>query len=219
MKILALEAATDACSVALLDDGRLLEHYELAPRQHAQRLLPLVQQTLAEAGLTLAQLDALAFGRGPGAFTGVRIATSVAQGLALASDRPLLPVSTLAALARVALDRGAECALAALDARMQEVYWALYRAAGVDGVQALTAEQVSAPQSVITPTGHWAAIGSGFASYAAQLPNPQQVWAQQHPSAGAIARLAAVDYQAGRAVAVAAALPVYVRDQVAQRPA
>ena len=127
--LLALDTATEACSVALLHDGRVLSHYEVIPRMHAQRLLPMIKDLLAEAGVALSAVDGIAFGRGPGAFTGVRIAIGVVQGLAFALERPVLPVSTLAVLAQRALrEQGAQQVAAAIDARMDEVYWGCYRA-------------------------------------------------------------------------------------------
>ena len=122
MKLLALETATEACSVALWVDGAVIERHALAPRRHAELVLPMVDAVLAEGGISRRALDAIAVGRGPGAFTGVRLAIAVAQGLALALDRPVLPVSTLAALAMAAAqDAGAAPILAAIDARMGEV--------------------------------------------------------------------------------------------------
>ena len=145
--LLALDTATEACSVALLHDGRVLSHYEVAPRMHAQRLLPMIQQLLGEAGIAASALDAIAFGRGPGAFTGVRIAIGVVQGLAFALDRPVLPVSNLAVLAQRALrEQGATQVAAAIDARMDEVYWGCYRAeAGEMRGQELGVEQPEPP--------------------------------------------------------------------------
>src|SRR5690606_41346453 len=125
--LLALDTATEACSVALLHEGRVLSRYEVAPRLHAQRLLPMVQEVLDEAGIAIAALDAIAFGRGPGAFTGVRIAIGVVQGLAFALDRPVLPVSNLAVLAqRAHRESGASQVAAAIDARMDEIYWGCF---------------------------------------------------------------------------------------------
>ena len=126
--LLALDTATEACSVALLHDGKVTSHYEVIPRLHAQKLLPMIQQLLADAGTTLQAVDAIAFGRGPGAFTGVRIAIGVVQGLAFALDRPVLPVSNLAVLAQRAYrEQGVSQVAAAIDARMDEVYWGCYR--------------------------------------------------------------------------------------------
>nr|VFJ96912.1 MAG: tRNA threonylcarbamoyl adenosine modification protein YeaZ [Candidatus Kentron sp. H]VFJ97120.1 MAG: tRNA threonylcarbamoyl adenosine modification protein YeaZ [Candidatus Kentron sp. H]VFK02851.1 MAG: tRNA threonylcarbamoyl adenosine modification protein YeaZ [Candidatus Kentron sp. H] len=135
MKILAIDTATDACSVALHLDGEYWGRHELAPRQHAEILLPRIRELLSEAGLSLNHLDALAFGRGPGAFTGVRIATSVAQGLAFGADLPVVPISSLHALAQGAWrERGERNLLAALDARMGEVYWGAYRVAAAEAL-------------------------------------------------------------------------------------
>ena len=123
MKLLALDTATEACSAAVLADGEVLERYELAPRRHAALILPMIESVLAEAGLEISQLDAIAVGRGPGAFTGVRIAIGIAQGIAFAADLPVALVSTLAALALgTARDTGATRIAAALDARMGEIY-------------------------------------------------------------------------------------------------
>ena len=119
------DTATEACSVALLHDGKVTSHYEVIPRLHAQKLLPMIKQLLEDAGTTLAAVDAI--GRGPGAFTGVRIAIGVVQGLAFALERPVLPVSNLAVLAQRALrEHGASQVAAAIDARMDEVYWGCY---------------------------------------------------------------------------------------------
>src|SRR5688572_20199128 len=124
MKLLALETATDACSAALWIDGAILGRYRLAPREHARLILPMCEELLAEAGIELAQLDGIGVGRGPGSFTGVRIACSAAQGLAYALDIPVSPVSTLAALAQGTMEEwDARCVLSALDARMGEIYF------------------------------------------------------------------------------------------------
>ncbi len=224
-KILALDTSSEACSVALWLDGEVREDFRLLPRQHTRLLLPMVDQLLVDAGLNLTQLDAIAFGRGPGSFTGLRIATGVAQGLALGGDLPLLPVSTLAALAQAAhRQAGAERVLAAIDARMDEVYWGAY---GVqDGVLvALAEERVTPPEGVALPNdaGAWVGYGTGWAysERFAALPRERlaAVDSTALPAAGDMARLAAVDWAAGRAVAVEAALPVYLRDKVALKKA
>lgn len=141
LKLLAFETATEACSVAVWNDGEVLERYELAPRRHAELALPWADALLAEAGVAKSQLDAIAVGRGPGAFTGVRLAVGIAQGIALALDRPVLPVSTLAALAMRA---GAGRVVAAIDARMGEVYVGAFQRDG-DSMVALDAERVPSP--------------------------------------------------------------------------
>jgi len=147
MKLLAFETATEACSVAVWIDGEVIERFEIAPRRHAELALPWADAVLAEAGIAKSAIDAIAVGRGPGAFTGVRLAIAVAQGVALALDRPIVPVSTLAALA---LQGGAPRVLAAIDARMGEVYAAAFRCDNGDAVLR-DAERVVAPDRVVLP--------------------------------------------------------------------
>ena len=225
MKLLALDTATEACSAALLIDGTIRERYEVAPRGHARLLLPMLDDLLVEAGLKPAQLDAIAFGRGPGSFTGVRIAASVAQGIAFAADLPVLPVSTLAALARDALQRTTVTqVLAAIDARMGEIYWAAFARDAHGEPQALTDEQVAPATAVCVPAGtEWFGIGSGWAVYETALrahfgDTLSGIDAAALPRAAQIAQLAAVDFAAGGAVPAELALPVYLRNQVTQRP-
>src|SRR5436190_10050766 len=143
MKLLAFETATEACSVALWIDGRIGERFEIAPRRHAQLALPFAQSLLDEAGIAKSALDAIAVGRGPGAFTGVRLAIALAQGLALALDRPVVPVSTLAALALGALtdDPSGSAILAVIDARMGEIYAGAFER-DADGLVNAIAEEV-----------------------------------------------------------------------------
>ncbi len=145
MKLLAIETATDTCSAALWIDGELCERFEVAPQRQSELILPMMDALLAEAGLRPAQLDALAFGRGPGSFTGVRIATGVAQGVAFAAGLPVVGVSTLAALAQGHLGAtGCRRVLAAYDARMGEVYWAACEADG-EGVMRVSGEELVVP--------------------------------------------------------------------------
>jgi len=152
MKILALDTATEACSAALAIGGEVVERYEVLGRGHAERLLPMVQEVLAEAGVALAALDAIAFGRGPGSFTGLRIGAGVAQGLAFGAGLRVLPVSDLAALAaRAARLHETRCVLACLDARMSQVYWAAFDCADADAPVALTPEAVANPDDVWLP--------------------------------------------------------------------
>lgn len=217
MKLLALDTATEACSAAVWADGDVLERYELAPRRHAALILPMIESVLAEAGLSVGQLDAIAVGRGPGAFTGVRIAVGMAQGIAFAVDRPVALVSTLAALALGAARATGQARIAAaLDARMGEVYWGAYAVHGHEAAL-LGEEQVCAPEIVAAPPGEWFGAGSGWAAYAATLARRLTVSAWRgdcYPHAGDIARLAAAP--AGRMGWVAAeqAAPVYLRDRV-----
>lgn len=216
MKLLAFETATEACSVAVWADGEVRERFELAPRRHAELALPWAEQLLAEAGIARSQLDAIAVGRGPGAFTGVRLAISIAQGIALGLDRPVVPVSTLAALAM----QGRGEVIAAIDARMGEVYLGTYR--HVDGdVQALTAEVVVKPDAASVPAGTgWQGLGTGFAAADGALQQRLQtslglVDACALPHAADIARLAALALGRGEAYAPERVEPAYLRDNVA----
>lgn len=220
MNLLAIETATESCSAALLVGERLLERSELAPRRHAELLLPMCEELLAEAGLARSDLNALAVGCGPGAFTGVRLAISAAQGIALALDLPVVPISSLAALAMQAPRNGADV-LAVIDARMGEIYAGTFRR-GDDGlVVALGDESVGTAENLsLPPAPAWNVIGSGWASYAAaiaaRLPAPPlSADGARYPQAADVARLAAPLARAGRGVAAELALPVYLRDKVA----
>ena len=217
--LLALDTATEACSVALLHNGQVLSHYEVIPRLHAQRLLPMIKQLLADAAVPLSALDAIAFGRGPGAFTGVRIAIGVVQGLAFALERPVLPVSNLAVLAQRSLrEHGAQQVAAAIDARMDEVYWGCYRAeqgemrlAGVEAV--LPPERASLPGNA---SGDWFAAGTGWGTFAERIAvavSGQD--AAMLPHAEDLLSLARFAWARGEAVDADLAQPVYLRDQVA----
>lgn len=222
MKILAIDTSTEACSAALLIDGEIRERYQLAPREHARLILPMIDSLLAESELKLAHLDALAFGRGPGGFTGVRIATGVIQGLAFGADLPVTPVSSLAALAQGACqDTGAQCVLGAIDARMGEVYWGAYRA-GEEGLVRLEGnETVCPPEQAHLPAGRgWHGAGSGWETYQeelrARIGVALSAWeGQRHPRASHVALLGADLHRGGLAVAAEQALPVYLRDEVA----
>ncbi|MES1925110.1 tRNA (adenosine(37)-N6)-threonylcarbamoyltransferase complex dimerization subunit type 1 TsaB [Salinisphaera sp. T31B1] len=221
MRILALDASTEALSVALLDAERDVarEHFEIAPRAHASRLLPEAQRLLAEAGWTLGMLDGLAFGRGPGAFTGLRIAAGLIQGLASGLERPVAPVSTLAALAARCLGQArVERVRVVQDARMGEVYTADF-ARGTPPVL-LGAERVVAPAAIdlIDDDNGWAAAGNGWALVADAGDGRSVSVAEPWPHALDIARLGAELLGAGQGVSAVQALPVYVRDDVARKP-
>ena len=226
MKLLAIETATEACSAALYIDGETVQDYRVAPRQHSQLILPMVEALLDTAGLRLKALDAVAFGRGPGSFTGVRIAAGIAQGMAWGADLPVVPVSTLAALAQGAVGKAARGRLlAAIDARMQEVYWGCYVVDEHGLVRLSGVEAVISPAQVALPDGDgWFGVGSGWAAYQAQLQTRVgrrvEAWdGAGLPQAVAVARLAADRYAAGETCPPAAAQPVYLRDQVAAKPA
>ena len=218
MNLLAFDTSTLALSVACGRDGRFAVRAEHVGQGHSERLLPLVDEVLAEAGMTLADLDAIAFGAGPGSFTGVRIACGVAQGLALGAGLPVVPVPTLAALAHTAWERhGARRVLACLDARMREVYVAAYERTD-DGWRTVMAPAVLPPAAVRLPAaGPWFGVGDGFAAWpslAAQLDLAQHD-AAIAPDARAIAALALPRLAAGEGVDAAHALPLYVRHRVA----
>ncbi|MCS3902751.1 tRNA threonylcarbamoyladenosine biosynthesis protein TsaB [Methylohalomonas lacus] len=220
MKLLAIETATEACSAALWLDGDIHERFEFAPRRHTELILPMVDSLLAAAGLRSADMDGFVYGCGPGSFTGVRIATGVVQGLALAADRPVVAVSTLAALSQTLIEHD-QPVLAALDARMDEVYWGCYLPAD-SGMQLQGAEHVCSPETVPLPeTRQWLAAGSGWYSYAerlrARLPALDiTVVADVWPRAAASVALAARNWTAGRVLTAAQARPTYLRDRVAQ---
>lgn len=220
LKILALDTSTEACSAALLYEKQVIERYQLAPKQHTTLILPMLQAVLDEAGLNLKQIDCLAFGRGPGSFTGVRVAASVTQGIALAHDLLVIPISTLRALAFDCYREFATLTvLAAIDARMNEVYWGEYTYQAQDMVASVP-EIVCAPQDVtIEENRTFVGVGSGWDSYHTIFQNKQGEQLQQwfphrYPRASAIAQLAAVDFQANKAVNADQALPIYLRDEV-----
>jgi tRNA threonylcarbamoyladenosine biosynthesis protein TsaB len=237
VKVLAIDTATENCSAALLIDGNVRSREIEMERGHAERILPMVDDLLSEAGLTLQDLDAIAFGRGPGSFTGVRLAVTVTQGLAFGADLGVVPVSDLRAVAQRAFDSDATLtrALVCNDARMSEVYWACYERGG-DGLARLEgAERVSKPSEVKLPAD-WstaAAVGRGFIAYAdalsAAVPNvaaadtgvpradPTPINPLLHllPHATQIARLALPEVTAGHLIPPEAATPIYLRDNVA----
>ncbi|HHH35919.1 MAG TPA: tRNA (adenosine(37)-N6)-threonylcarbamoyltransferase complex dimerization subunit type 1 TsaB [Gammaproteobacteria bacterium] len=226
MRLLALDASTEACSAALLVDHEVLERYEIAPRRHAELLLPMLESLLAEAGCALGQMDVLAFGRGPGAFTGLRIAAGVAQGIALGAGLPVAPVSSLVALAQgLYRECGAERVLAGIDARMGEVYWGACRL-GDEGVMVpVGEEQVCAPEAVpLPPAGKWHGVGTAWRTYGAALAARLEEYladreGERYPRARDIAILGAQLYRQGGAVDAARALPVYLRDNVVAKNA
>lgn len=215
--LLALDTATEACSAALLYKGRIYQRAEVIPRLHAQRLLPMIEEVLREAGISLEDVDALVFGRGPGAFTGVRIAIGMVQGLAFATGKPVIGISNLAALAQRAWrEHGAEQVCAAIDARMDEVYWGCYHlqngAMTLVGDESVCApEQVSVPASLTCPVG--AGTGWQYAGRLAVLVSDS--WPQMLPDAVDLLSLAQPAWNAGRVQDAGDAQPVYLRDKVA----
>ena len=254
MNILALDTSTEACSVALRVADHVLERYHEAPRGHAELILPLIDELLDEVDITLKDLQAIAFGRGPGSFTGLRLAASVVQGLAFGAGVGVVPVSTLRAVARraaLSARTPATHVLVCNDARMEEVYTAAFALVGADPI-ALGAEQVLAPAAVRLPshdlaaslgssatggspasgTPRWIGAGRGFRAYPAlgalraNAPREvfpaevflEEVFDELLPRAADILELAIPDVAAGRVLPPAAALPIYVRDEVAKVP-
>ena len=225
MKILAIDTATEGCSAALLNDDEIISRLEVVPRKHADLILPMLDEILAEAQLSVKQLDALAFGRGPGAFTGVRIATGVIQGIAFGSDLPVVPVSTLRALAqRTFNEYQHNKVLTAFDARMDEVYWAEYELDENEIMQLQGEEQVIAPQHVTLSSSQqqWVGSGSGWAAYADELKQAVSadlinLYPDMITRADEIVSLASHDFESGMSVSAEKALPVYLRNKVAKK--
>ena len=223
MRILAIDTATEACSVALWNDGTTFAHFELCPREHTQRILPLVQDVLHDAKISLTQLDALAFGRGPGSFTGVRIGIGIAQGLALGAELPMIGVSTLATMAEGAWRKtGATRVLAAIDARMGEVYWAEYQRDEQGVWQGEESEVVLNPQAVMARLqqldGQWATVGTGWAAWPEMASTCALSLIEGEttlPAAEDMLPIARRLFTEQRTVAVEHAEPVYLRNEVA----
>lgn len=220
MNLLAIETATECCSVAVVHGETVMARSELAPRRHAELVLPMADSLLAELGLSRHALDGIAVGRGPGAFTGVRLAISLAQGMAMALDIPVVTVSSLAALAMEAPEDD-NPVLAVIDARMGEIYSAAYRR-GDDGLLVeWQAEAVGHPDALHVPSASsWHVVGTGWGTYESIIRerlggNIASADGERYPQARNIATLAVPMFAAGLAVAPELALPVYLRDKVA----
>lgn len=217
MKILALETSTEYCSAALWLDGASLARDAHAGRAHSELLLPMLDALLAQAGLRLPMLDAIAFGKGPGSFTGLRIACGVAQGLALGADLPVVGVDTLAALAHAS---GAAQVVCSLDARMREIYHAAYRRDAGELIEVQAPGLYAARSPPPLPAGEWHGCGNAFAVYGDALREAlgarlSGVDAGAWPHARDIAALAAVRFSRAGGDPPEQALPVYIRDKVA----
>lgn len=217
MKILAIDAATEACSVALQIDQQVISRFEVAPQQHSQKLLPFVDEVLAEAGIKLNQLDAIAYGQGPGSFTGVRIGVSVTQGLAFACDLPVVGVSSLATMAQQAISQSnAQTVVSAIDARMAEVYFAVYQ--NNNGLAELVdKELVSKPDLLASQDlTNAIAVGTGWQTYKTILAEKfnSQESKIELPNAEFILPLAIQKIHNGEGKLAEFAQPNYVRDEV-----
>ncbi|KMJ44757.1 hypothetical protein AB204_12535 [Xenorhabdus khoisanae] len=221
MRILAIDTATEACSVALWNEGVVEAQFEISPREHTQRILPMVRDVLSKGNLSLQQLNALAFGRGPGSFTGVRIGVGIAQGLALGAELPMLGVSSLKTMAQGAFRlKGATNVLVAIDARMGEIYWGQYSRnsqgewQGDETEAVLKPEQAQAIMSSLS--GEWAIAGTGWEAYPQLLDSHLTLVASEItlPHAEDMLPLAIRMWEAGEATSVEHAEPVYLRNEV-----
>lgn len=246
MKILAIDTATEACSAALYVDAGtndadtndsdtnsivITSRYQIAPRQHSRLILKMIDELLADAQLTIGEIDAIAFGCGPGSFMGLRIAAGVVQGIAFAHDIPVIPVSTLKVIAQCAYEETQnKCVLVAIDARMDEVYTAVYCLDDSERWQLKGEEQVIAPDKVTLPElkdrserSIWTGAGTGWASYSDKLLpiedcRPQTILPDCLPGAKAMVKLAADEFRQGNTLPPVEAVPVYIRNDVAKKP-
>lgn len=223
MQILAIDTATEACSVALWQDGRIAAHFELCAREHTQRILPMVREILNQGAVSLSELDILAFGRGPGSFTGVRIGIGIAQGLALGAGLPMAGISTLATMAEGAWRKtGANRVLAAIDARMGEVYWAEYQRDEAGRWRGEQTEAVLKPEAVTRRlkdlSGQWATVGTGWPAWPDMAVGADVTLTDGQtllPEARDMLPLALEKYRQGDLQPVGEAQPVYLRNEVA----
>jgi tRNA threonylcarbamoyladenosine biosynthesis protein TsaB len=225
MKLLAIETATEACSAALLIDGEITERFVVQPRQQSELVLNMVDELMAAAEISPRELDTVAFGAGPGSFTGVRIATGVTQGIAYGADLPVVPVSTLAALAQHHFRQSGQCRmLPAFDARMNELYWGCYEIDDNRLAQPMLPDRLLSPELVSwLQGGGWHGVGSGWEAYGELLSRRmgddlQKVAPDLLCSAYDVALLGAAKFKEGGGVSAVEALPLYLRDEVAQKP-
>ncbi len=215
-KLLAIDTATEACSAALWVDGKVFAQHAQLPNRHSELLLPMIDEVLERGDIARGQLDAVAWGRGPGAFTGLRVGAAMAQGVAFGCDIPVIPVSSLQALAQ---RHEASQVLVAVDARMEQVYWACYQREG-DQMTVLGDERLTSPRDIVVPHGgRWLAVGSGWDRYLAEI---QAVLSgvtiryipDCYPHAEQIAQIAALAYARGDLLPAERAQPSYIRNQV-----
>jgi tRNA threonylcarbamoyladenosine biosynthesis protein TsaB len=220
VKLLALDTSSSACSIALSIDGKVSARHTLAPMQQAKIILPLIDELLKSENIEMNQLDAIAFGCGPGSFTGIRIAVSVAQGLAYAIQKPLISVSSLAAIAQAAYEDNDNLKklLVAQDARINEVYWACYEAQENQLVSLIDKERITRPEEVSAPDTSWCGVGNAWDVYRSEIPF-KLAFIDTHymPTATAILSLAEAKFRQGETVLPQDALPVYLRDDVAKK--
>lgn len=226
-KILAIDTATDTCSVALQIDATIIERHKLAPQKQSELILPMIQEVLAESQLDLHQINAIAFGCGPGSFTGIRLATSIVQGLCFGADLPAIPISTLQALAQGFYHTTQnKNIITSLDARMQEIYFAVYQADENGLMQPVINDCLCKPNAPLfvdlMQKNSWIGIGSAWQVYsdilqqccaqnAIQISNTQYDY---HSRARDIAELALVQYNLGKTIKAEDILPVYLQNNM-----
>lgn len=219
--ILAIETATEACSAALLHDDKLYERYELAPQKHNSLILPMCEDLMHEAQINFSDLNAVAFGCGPGSFTGLRIAAGIIQGIAFAHQLPVIPVSSLRVLAQELYRRHHTTkVLTAIDARVNEIYWGIYQLDNSHLMQAVIHDQLIKPNDITIPENdEWIGVGSAWQVYGEELQallknKLMKIIPDIYPTAGAVISCAKVDYSLGKFVSADKALPVYLRDKI-----
>jgi tRNA threonylcarbamoyladenosine biosynthesis protein TsaB len=219
LKLLALDTSTAVCSVALLNQGKITYRYAVGAQHHARLALPMVQQLLSESNLSLNDLNALVLGRGPGSFTGLRLATAMIQGLAFGSGLPVIAVSSLQALAQGALRQGlGDKIFACLDARRQEIYWGLFSLNEAGVMESVTSEAVQQPDTLDFLQDQWIGVGNGCLEYKAALSAypalqlPKNI--PMFPDAYDMFPFAVQEWMQGRLLDAEQALPVYLRDKV-----
>lgn len=226
MKILSFDTATDACSAALSIDGEIIQEFQIAPQKHAELLLPMIDCLLQDVGIRRREIDAVAFGCGPGSFMGVRIATGIAQGIAYGIQCPVIPISTLRALAQTAYEKlETTHALVGWDARMNEVYWGAYELGEHQLMVPVQEDHLSAPENLtFTSELSWFAVGNAWEIYKNQfksleMPKLTVVSQEIYPTAEAIAKIAIQAFQESHPVLSPLEVePTYLRNKVARKP-
>lgn len=222
MKILAIETSTHACSVAINSEGDISEKYQFAPREHHQILLPMIDSLLAEASLSVSELDAIAFGCGPGSFTGIRIAASVTQGIAMSHDIPVMPISTLLIMAQTGYAQfGVTHVIPCLDARMEEIYWCCCQLGDDQLMQIVDGEYCTKPHEIKIPTRErWIGLGDGWEKYEflkkveQESKQIENVYSNIYPRADELAKLASPLFYNKAFLPPEKALPRYLRDMI-----
>ncbi len=221
MNILGIDTSTEACSVALLTKGEVIQRFTHQPQKQATLLLPELEALLSAANVSISSIDALAFCHGPGSFTGLRVAVAAAQGIAIAHDLPMIGVSTLKTLAYGEFKRTNNAAVAAcIDARMQEVYQACYDFSDMEK-SVVTEDQVLPPKEVVLPaSSKWSMVGNGWSVYAEEFQfQTSLAKSSAWPEAAHLVELAKLEYEKGNCIKPEQAQPVYLRNNVAKKKA